>query len=461
MHIKNKHSLYNKWLPLWTKTKDAICGQDQVKSKNTDYLKMLNGQDERSYLSYLDRAQYANFSGRTVDVALGQLFRKTPVTQGLDEGFIANVDLSGTTFYYFSKELAREVLATNRQGVWIDYSKEFQRGYLLQYKAEDIINWKTKIVDGVEKTILVVLEGGVDYSDDIFCPEERTVWRVLILEEGIYKVRDYEETVNNLGTVEYSVKNEYIPLMDGSPLDFIPFYPVTSDGITYNIYRSAMLDFANVNLGHYKNSADYENMLHWTGAKTFVTSGWDESKIFPVGGCANLPTDGKAEILEASSDSGLKDEMRHKEEQMSIMGSNLISGRGKYVQSAETARIGSQGEYATLGDISNALSDSMTHIIKIMLMWENGQDEDVRIEYNKDFELATLEPDVLTAYMSAVQSGFMSWETYYYNMKNKELYPEDWSIEDERKAIEKGQEDLVVEDDEEIEPEEDIIEDEE
>jgi hypothetical protein len=458
VQVDHKHKLYKKWVHIWEKTRDGFQGEDTVKSKNTTYLPKLGGQDDKSYEAYLDRARYINYTGRTANIAIGQLFRKLPQVMGITEEARKNVDLTGRSFYYFSKELAKEVLITNRVGVLVDYSDEQGRTYLTQYKAEEIINWKTQVIGGLTQLSLVVLEGVVNDSEDVFKCKEQTEWRVLILEEGVYYVRDYIKKETSANSFEFVLVREFIPKMNGKTMDFIPFYFITNQGITFEISSSPMLDFVNVNLGHYKNSADYENMLHWTGAKTIIVKGWDDSKVFPVGGCAKMPTDGDAKFLEAASDSGLKDELVHKEEQMAAMGTSLISGKGRYVQSAETSRIQSQGEYATLADISNALSDSMTIVANVMAEWDGNTDE-INIEYNGDFELSEVDPQTLTSFMGAVQAGYMSWETYFYNMQNKELYPDGWTIKDEQKSIEETQESIVIE--EEAPMQEDIVQDEE
>ena len=177
-------------------------------------------------------------------------------------------------------------------------------------------------------------------------------------------------------------------------------------------------------------------MLHWTGAKTVITRGWG-NKPFPVGGAADFPVDGGAEFLQASSDSGLKDELRHKEEQMAAMGSQIISGKGRYVASAETSRISSEGEYATLADISKSLSDSASLIMSDFNAWAGSSDMAV-IEFNSDFDSQDIPQGRLVELMGAVQSGFMSMEIFFYNLKGYETYPQNWTLEDELKAIDES-----------------------
>ncbi|MGD8305161.1 MAG: DUF4055 domain-containing protein [Ignavibacteria bacterium] len=454
--VDTLHTEYIKWRSIWQRIKDCIDGQDAVKEGREIYLPKLNGQDEYAYNKYLQRAQFTDFSARTLNIALGQLFRKNPVVIDVDEEITNNINLSKQSLYYFSRDVAEDVMKYNRCGILVDYSEKEKRPYIVKYNTFEIINWGFQN----NKLSFVVLEGyiKVQKENDMFEAENQKIYRVLWINDGVYTVSVYAENTDKQINEERFIKIEEdkIPIKNGNPFDYIPFYFLTSNGINTNIQKSVMYGFVNVNLGHYINSADLENMLHWTAAKTLVTKGFGDDKPVPIGGSFDLPTDGDAFYLEASSDSGLNVEMDKKKEQMAAMGASLISSQGRYVASAETSRINSQGEYATLSDLSKSLSTCMTEIMKELVEWHGKDSKNITITYNTDFELSEIDPNMLTAYMGAVQSGYMSWETFFYNMKNKELYPQDWTIESEKKAIEEGQEEI----EEPVMPNEDNKEDE-
>ena len=437
MAVDHKHENYNKYFPKWEKVRDVVGGQEQIKGKTTQYLPMLSGQHQDDYDKYLSRAQFVNFTGRTLNTSLGQLFRKNPLIDGIDEVLLDNIDLGGMDFLYFSKGIARELLMTNRVGVLVDYSDEAGRPFLVEYKAENIINWRTAKVKGANKLVMVILEGFIDQPDrdDPYKTKAVPMWLELYLENGMYMSRKWIKEKNNVGEDEIKILegSEQLPLVNGRTLNFIPFYFLTSLGVTAEIYNAPLLDFANLNLGHYVNSADFENMLHWTGAKTIITKQWGD-KPFPVGGAPDFPADGDAKFLEASSDSGLKDELKHKEEQMAVMGSSLLSGKGRYVASAETSRLTSEGEFATLADVSNSLSYSFKQIFSFMNKWA-GVEKDADVSFNTDFETADFNPQEIVPLMSAVQSGYLSRDTFFYLLKNKEVYPQTRTLEEEMKLI--------------------------
>jgi hypothetical protein len=168
-----------------------------------------------------------------------------------------------------------------------------------------------------------------------------------------------------------------------------------------------------------------------------------------VGGAADFPIDGGAEFLTRSGDDALEKGMRHKEEQMAVMGSTILSGKGKYIQSAETARVSSSGEFATLANMSMALSASLTYVLKLVDYWYGGKG-DVSIQFNTDFETDRLDPQELIAYMGAVQSGRLSEKAYFYALKQREVYPDGWTFEEEQQAIQEDMKNRVIKQESEV-----------
>ena len=154
---------YNYYQKQWTKVRDVIeGGTEKLKDKSVAYLPKLPGQTQYDYDAYLQRAQFINFSTRTFTAFVGQIFRKDPVITNFNHtDFLEDVDLCGTNIDYYTREILAELLKVNRVGVLVDYSEEMKRPYLTTYKAENIINWRTGKVNGINQLSLVVLKGVV------------------------------------------------------------------------------------------------------------------------------------------------------------------------------------------------------------------------------------------------------------------------------------------------------------
>ena len=449
MAVDYKRPDYINQTDLWTKCRDVLeGGTEEIKAKGTIYLPQLPGQNDSEYSAYKKRAQFVNFSNRTLQASIGQLFRKNVLYNDFDyPEWSEDIDLAGTTLDYYNRMIATEVFTTNRIGVLVDYSERAKRPYLTAYKAETIINWRLDNIGGKLQPSLIVLEGNIQVPDpkDKFKTVTKTIWKELYLDgSGTYTVRDWEQIKDEHGKNAIVPVNEPSqPVINGQKFGYIPFYFITSDGLSVDLLRPVLMDLININLGHYINSADYENACHFTGANTIVTRGWG-SNPFPVGGCADFPIDGGAEVLQAGENSMLMQAMKQKEEQMTVIGSAVLANRGRYIQSAETARLNTAGEYATLADISIALSQAMTEILRLFALWGGKNADKITVKFNSDFEIEPLNSQDLVSWMGAVQSGFMSWETFYYNMNQRETYPAGWTIEEEREAIAKDEKEKII-----------------
>lgn len=441
MQVDTKHPEYNKWCDRWEKIRDAISGEDEIKEKGETYLPKLGGQDTDAYNAYKLRARYYNVVGRILEVSVGQVFRKDPVlAEGWESELLGNMNLAEESFNYFARDVLEEIMKVNRVGVLVDWSETQARPYLMMYKAQNIINWQTDIIDGQVKTTLIMLEGITKEVDekDRYKEKKVKIWHELYLEDGVYKSRKWKkkEGVRKGEEFEEIEDSQTTPFFNDKEINYIPFFVLTTNGISLEINPSPLSPIVKLNLGHYVNSADYENMIHWTGTRTIIAKGWKKTEAFPVGSCAVFPADGDAHFLESTADSELKEAMRAKEEQMSVLGSAMITGKGRYVASAKTAEVTSQGEYATLQDIANAFSDSMTRILKVLDEWQTNKESNAGVTFNTDFDLSESNMQDIVNMSGLVSSNLMSWDTFFFNLKEREIYPADWTKEDEEKAIE-------------------------
>jgi hypothetical protein len=112
-------------------------------------------------------------------------------------------------------------------GVLVDYP-DVPKGITQAsiYKTESIINWRTAVVNGMTKLVLVVLTEQVEVEGkDEFEVEYETHYRVLDLFTGKYRQRVYRINKDKSGAEkEELVKDESFPKMAWKSLDFIPMY---------------------------------------------------------------------------------------------------------------------------------------------------------------------------------------------------------------------------------------------
>lgn len=482
------HPSYDEFLPVWEKNRDAHAGEEAIKAKGTKYLPQLNGQTKGEYDSYKRRAQFFGATNRTVESYLGMVFRKDPIymytSNGEESQEIADyfkeafktITYDGKSFNTLIHNIVEEIIITNRVGVLVDmppldpveaqnmtleeYEQRKIKPMASLYKAESIINWYVEIIDNQLLPVLFVLrETKKVFAKKSLQMYDADVYRILYLENWEdkelrrYKSIKIEQQFTDTGlplsnTVPGRLKVTEIsyPMIDGEYFKHIPFYIMTDRGLDYmKMYYPMINDLTNTNIGHYMNSADWENELHWVGVKTLYFPDWDKAVYGEprIGGAMAGPANTVPVLLEPKSDSGIKEEMILKEGRMSILGAERISQKGRYIPSAETARITAASEASVLTNMVNHLSKSLSTIADVIIRWmrpalvQFDGELACTVIVNNDFYQDDMSGAELVNWMSALQQGGVSFDTYFYNLQKKEVFPPGWTKDREWASIEK------------------------
>ena len=457
--------MYLKFLPKWQKCRDAIAGEDAIKFKKEKYLPKPSGMDEADYKGYIGRAQFFNAGGRTLDGLAGMLNRKPAiitVPSGMEK-YLDNVDGKGHTIQQFIDMCCKDVLTTNWGSVLVDMpkanntksqadvEKEGLYAYMVYYKAEASTKWKWE-TDGRSQHLRYVIlkEPTVVDSEGEFNTQIKDYWRVLQIdkETGNYKQTLYDDKLIPIDEVEpKSKKGNFKEL----PFEFLstnsePEEPILSDLI-------------NVNLSHYRKSADYENGLHWTGVPTPFERGWTPETQYDDKGHEIAPTpmklggtqflyfpSGTEQVgyLEFSG-SGLSQiahAMADDKDSMAVLGARIIANQKKGVESAETAKIHNSAENSVLASFANNMSQIFSRLLRIYLEWSTGTElkqDDVKVQINTDFDVATMSATELTALVSLWQSGGIAKTDLFKNLKEGEILDADRNLDEMNAEIDEEQ----------------------
>jgi hypothetical protein len=123
--------------------------------------------------------------------------------------------------------------------------------------------------------------------------------------------------------------------------------------------------------------------------------------------------------------------MDRKEQQMAAIGARISAPEKKAAEAAETAGIRRGGENSVLADIAGAVELPIRQALAFMAFWA-GLSGDVVFEFNKDFLPIQMDSAMLTALVSAWQSGTISEQTFFENMQAGELINESVTFDDEK-----------------------------
>lgn len=462
--ITSPSSIYTKFLTKWKKCRDAIAGEDDVKSNGQTYLPKPSGMDDEDYKGYLCRAQFFNASGRTLDGLNGMLNRKesiVTVPEGMEK-YLKNVDGKGHSMKQFIAHVCKDALTTGWGGILVDmppsegnrsqadFEKNGLYAYMVYYKAEAITKyrWQTEGRSSSIKYVILKEPTEVDASGE-FDTETKDYWRVLKVDDkGNYRQTLYNDKLEIIGDLNPKLKGKFFKEI---PFSFVSMNSEPEEPL--------LLDLVNVNLSHYRKSADYENGLHWTGVPTPYERGWlPETRYDNKGN--EIPTapmklggsqflyfpQGTEQVgyLEfgGSGLSQLSAAMDKDEERMAILGARIIANQKKGVEAAETAKIHNAAENSVLASFANNMSQIFSKMLRIYLEWTVGQEiaqEDVKVEINTDYDVATMSPAELTALVSLWQTGGIAKSDLFHNLKEGEILANDRNFDEMNAEIDEEQ----------------------
>jgi hypothetical protein len=425
MPASDQHPEYRANIDQWETTRDCVDGSTAIKQAGTKYLPKPNRDDispenNTRYSDYLKRANFVNFTGSTLDGMLGMVFRN-PITVDINatiEYLEENINGAGITLDQMARSLVGDLLKTGRFGMLVDYPTSDPgltqaevadlnlRANVLSYEAECVINWRTTTIGGITVLSLVVLaEDHEVISADGFSVETKTYHRVLRLTKGVYT----QELLNE--------NDELVELMtprknNGSMWDRIPFVFVGAENNDANTDKAPLYDIAEINISHYRNSADFEESSFMVGQPTPVIAGLSQSwadtilkkgVILGSRRAVLLPEGGSADLLQADPNQMPSAGMDRKEQQMIKIGARIIQDTSG-VETAEAARIRFAGQNSKLGAIVGNVESAFLQVF-IWAMDFMGGEGDPEIEINKDFYEKTADPQLIMALIQTLDRG--------------------------------------------------------
>lgn len=435
----NKHSGYEAFAEKWAKTRSACEGQTAVHRAGEKFLPRLSEQTDHDYSAYKMRATYFNATGRTLDGLVGMIFRKDmkKTYPTALEPVIKDLDLAGNSLETVAMQTINDILQVGRCGILVEYPKldfvpESQaqvdalnlRPYTTYYPAESILDWRIERVNNIMQPTMIKLAEKYEIRKNEFESETKDQIRALLLTEGIYLQRIYRKNKKGDWIQE---GDDIIPLMRGNPIPFIPFWAFGAKENSLNLQDPPILDLADLNLAHYRVSADYERGCHFAGLPTPILAGFvfNENEKVAIGSTSALVSpDAQANwgFLEFTGQGlgALKENLMQKEAQMAALGSRILAPEKTGVESEGALLIRHSGENSVLSVIVELASENFEAILRFIAEWI-GITGDIEIDFNKDFMPVPMTAQQLDSLMKAWQSGGIPQEELFHALKRGEV----------------------------------------
>lgn len=455
--VRTKHREWRFHYEKWKKVRNAVAGDLISYLRNVGLNEPDKKYGEARQAEYEQGAICYNFTKRTLSGMVGSVMRKDPEQIIPDEleYLLTNCDGSGVGLWQHAQDTLMEIDSIGRGGLLVDAPEtgaataaEQNEGLLNPviafYTAENIINWRMKRFGSVNRVVMIVLREVWEYfeSDDEFVVKYGEQYRVLDLDEnGIYRQRLYKFKAEG-GDAE-PVETIY-PELGDQLKGKIPFTFIGASNNDSTIDDAPLLPLAELNIGHFRNSADNEESSFVVGQPTlFIAPGENMSlqllqEANPNGvkmGSRtghNVGYSGNAFLVQADANNLAKENMLNKEQQAIQIGAQLITPTQQIT--AESARLQRGADTSVMATIARNVSMAYTEALKwVAAMMGLREGTEIEFKLNMDFFLQPMTAQDRAAWMADINAGYLPQTAYYAALRKAGVT--DWTDEDIQNAI--------------------------
>ena len=431
------------------------------------FLRLINPTNTSNYnlkrnINMINGAVLFNGVVKTRSGLLGMLYRKPPKKSDVPESIeyiFDNVDGSGLSMIQQSRSVSSDVVSIGRDGLLTDMPRNDKGAQLTQadvtngfrasiqeYKAEAIVDWHESIINNVKVLDLLVLcetiesfvEGSVNTREKL---KQYKVYR--LNKEGV-TVQIFKESEGALNQ-----EGEGVPVLgaNNEKLPGIPFEFVGSKNNQPSIDNLPLEPIANVNTGHYQESANLASSSFqlsacqpWVADKSYSRIAQDKAKnggsvelgedsliVLDTGGTFNFASPPPNPLSKSVQD-GYK-------EQMVELGAQLITSGGM-AETAEAARLKHASDVSDLEVISDNISEAYTKSLEWVCFFMGVEYKpEYTFKLNSEFFEMKLSADDALKLVQVWQGGAITKDVLDTNLVGGKLIPDDVDLEKMNDAI--------------------------
>lgn len=454
--VKTRHRDFTNAFATWQKVRHAVSGDLVTYLRNVGKNEPDPEYGNARQKEYEEGAICYNFTKRTLSGMVGAVMRKEPeqtIPQKL-EYLLENADGSGVGLWQQAQDTLGEIDSVGRGGLLVDAPNvqaatmaEQNAGLLnpvlAYYTAENIINWRTERVGSVNRVVMVVLREEYEYQSghDEFSYLTGEQYRVLDIIEGKYRQRLFK--FDQKGALQSDTGVDVFPDTKGLAKGIIPFTFIGASNNDHAIDDAPLLPLAELNIGHFRNSADNEESSFVVGQPTlFIAPGEQMSlQVFqeanPNGvkmgsrSGHNIGAGGNAFLVQAEANNLAKENMRQKEEQAIQIGAQLITPSQQIT--AESARLQRGADTSVMATIAGNVSQAYTQALKWAAAMVGAPEDGIEFKLNTDFFLQPMTAQDRAAWMADINAGLLPATAYYAALRRAGVT--EWSDADIKDAI--------------------------
>jgi hypothetical protein len=485
--VADPNAAYESMTKVWERNR-AVCGGEQyvkdfdryldVVSYNNLLLPFSPTMSQKQFNFYKSEAELPGITAQFSKMIIGGLLRKQPVIrfpeaihEQVYNWIMHEFGKDDSSLTSFLDAALWEEIQTSRAWVFVDYpaienpenltTEDLQayKPFPILYKAESIINWRTR-TNSLGKTILdrVIVRGFKEYyEDNEFHPTLKDiVWVHELDAEGNYWVRVFERLDNatntevKLGTRQPSVESvkleeieAYQIMAGGEPLKFIPAWPLNGSIDPIQPLLSPIVD---KEVALYNKISRRNHLLYGAATYTpYIASDMDEDRFEEIvnsglGTWIHLPQQGDQIGVLDTPTAALADmekAIAAAIEEMAKLGIRMLTPETGD-QSGVALQIRNASQTAQLGSLNHKVTSTIRQVISFMIFWRFGIQvpvSDIDFTMSADFNPMPLGDNWLRLATEWYEGGLIPRSTWLALLQHNDMLSADYDDEEGQKEI--------------------------
>ncbi len=424
-------------------------GTEAMRAAGRTYLPQWPAEPDKAWEARRDSTVLFPAFRDAVDLACGLIFRKPVEPQDVPvdaHGWLLDIDRAGRDVTQFAEAVERDAIEGGVSYIVADYPRVTPgltlaqeramgaRPYLIHVKAEQVLGWRSQMVNGSEVLTQFRYLESVVVQDGPY--GERQAQRIRVLQPGLVEV--YVKAENGKDWVLDPEASGVVTLTD------VPVVAVYAGRTGFMAGSPPLIDLAWKNVEHWQSSSDQRNVLHVARVPILARIGIQDSEdvVVSAGSTMDLPMGADAKFVEhsgAAIGAGRQDLEDLKAEMRVMAGKILDAGVQKtaYQAGVESTQAMSRVQAWALG-----LQSALNRAWGLCGKWI-GQELGT-LSVNTDVDLTKPDAQTLAELRNAVMAGLLTRRTYLQILKEAEVLPVGVTVEDEEDRLGEETPDLPI-----------------
>lgn len=424
-------------------------GTRGMRAAGEKYLPKEPAETAAAYNNRKNRSFLFGAFAKTVEDMSGKVFAK-PVVLGNDvpediKQMCEDIDLAGQHLNVFARNAFFDALQSGITFLLVDMPQAVQtdrpltvaqeraagrRPYITLITLENLIGWKSKLVNGVESLVQVRIRECVTEDDGEW--GETQVEQIRVLEPGKWSIWRKRANAPAAASDEYEQVESGVTSLP--KITLVPFY---TDRVSFMVGKPPLEKLAELNVEHWQAASDLRTITHVSNVPILFGSGFDTNDTIEIGASTMVRTsDPNAKLTYVTHDGaaiGISREMlRDLELRMQAMGLQLLIPTPNHTATGEVRDQIKENSPLTM--MARGLQDALEQALSYMAEYMNlGADKGGSVQVNEEFGLTG--PVDVTTLLNATNSGQLSRRTFWAELQRRHVLSDSFDAEAEQLRI--------------------------